>query len=537
MKTLYTIPLTFCLFLTCFALTAQEKTAFQTQYEPIYNELKAWDNVRGEWLANSIQAHAEKNPVPDRMFPENFTPFEMYKKVPLATRERIQEIANSNNRADQVEWQRVNRFVNSVSCSSASGRTYGDPHLSSFDGARYSFQTVGEFVLAKNDAGTMEVQSRQKAMSEDFSLNTAVAMNVSGDRVCLYAEDVPDGDQSTPIRLNGTPVHIGNKPYFLPNGGTISLTGGKYLIDWPTGETVVADFSRNNEMDFINITVQIIDCAKDTFTGLLGNSNNVERDDFEVGGNQTAVASIFIDKGPAGEIAEEIERERQMYLSREFAENFRITMSTTLFDYGLGLSTLSYTDRSFPKYHRSLRDINVADRDVAKRNCERAGISGRDLDGCIFDQAFVKIDPAPPVVINDRTKDVEFTNVIKPTPNTNPTPDGNIYDTGAKPETFEPETVPTADPISKPTGGTELIPDVKEEPVKPSTPKTTPDSKPKVVMPRPDVPMPKPSPAPKPLPTPKPTPKPVPVPKPAPAPKPAPTPTPVPKTGTVIKGR
>ena len=64
-------------------------------------------------------------------------------------------------------------------------RTYGDPHLVTYDGERIAFQAVGEFVLTKADDSRFEVQTRQRAVQDDFSVNTAVAMNINGDRVAM----------------------------------------------------------------------------------------------------------------------------------------------------------------------------------------------------------------------------------------------------------------------------------------------------------------------------------------------------------------
>jgi hypothetical protein len=57
--------------------------------------------------------------------------------------------------------------------------SYGDPHLITFDGYRYSFQTVGEFILAKSSDRVFEVQTRQSPVNRSLSLNSAVAMRGS----------------------------------------------------------------------------------------------------------------------------------------------------------------------------------------------------------------------------------------------------------------------------------------------------------------------------------------------------------------------
>ena len=48
--------------------------------------------------------------------------------------------------------------------------------------------------FAQSLNGQVQVQTRQRPEGEDFSLNTAVAMNVNGDRVCIYADDKPDNE-------------------------------------------------------------------------------------------------------------------------------------------------------------------------------------------------------------------------------------------------------------------------------------------------------------------------------------------------------
>ncbi|NJL85939.1 MAG: hypothetical protein HC886_08105 [Leptolyngbyaceae cyanobacterium SM1_1_3] len=81
---------------------------------------------------------------------------------------------------------------NSIS-NPVQARSYGDPHIQTYDGLHYSFQTVGEFILSKSRDSSFEVQTRQGRVRDNngLSLNTAVAMNVCGHRVAVYIED-PD---------------------------------------------------------------------------------------------------------------------------------------------------------------------------------------------------------------------------------------------------------------------------------------------------------------------------------------------------------
>ena len=148
------------------------QTQFSKDYESVRTELVTWDAVRGEWLANSFEAMVNKQSIPERTFPEDLTPEELYRMVPKQSKERIQAIVTDREnkvaeRSERDAWRRIAVLTGSNNCKPLSARSYGDPHLVSFDGASFSFQTVGEFVMAKSASGHMEVQARQRAQGDD----------------------------------------------------------------------------------------------------------------------------------------------------------------------------------------------------------------------------------------------------------------------------------------------------------------------------------------------------------------------------------
>lgn len=506
-------------------LSHAQSDRFEESYAPVKKELKSWDPVRGEWLANSIVAVANQKAIPPRNFPESITPGQMLDLVPPATLNRIDNIAEQNSRdtVDRQTWSNIRTVVSRPSCSPVGGRTYGDPHLVSYDGARYSFQTVGEFVLTKASTTQFEVQSRQKAQNDNFSLNTAIAMNVNGDRVCIYAEDLPDNDRSTPVRVNGVAQQISSTPFFLSNGGMITRSGETYIVDWPTGEAVSAKIRRGSGMDFINVSLQVFPCSDRGFTGLMGNANGIERDDYETGTEFTNMAGTSNNS-----TAVYWKKKELAYLAQQFADKHRVTMTTTLFDYPIGTSTFTFTDRSFPRVHLTMDDMDPVRRNHAKRNCEQNGVSGRDLEGCIYDQGYMSIPPSRPVVITNPTDGMVLQKVDKPVLNTNESPFDKSNKTVNKDRIViaqpipmsqapTPVLVPQKDKefkqsIDTPVKDTDPIKSepIKTEPIKTTPPKTIESPKPVVtprpkVTPRPTTPRPKPS-APKPKPMPKSTP-------------------------------
>lgn len=457
------------------SLQAQSER-FSQDFQPVRNELTKWDPIRGEWLASSLVAMAKKEPIPDRTFPEDFTPAEMLRMVPEPNRLAIQQQINENQRiatdsTGRNEWNTVSNVVGRPTCKPITGRTYGDPHLASFDGATYSFQTVGEFVLAKSVSQNLEIQTRQQAQTDDFSLNTAVAMNVAGDRVAIYANEKPDNNSNTALRVNGAPVNITRNTYFLPHGGTIRYTSNSYIITWPTGETANAQIRNSSRMNFINVTVQVYPCAQQDLQGLLGNANGQERDDFETrtAGNRPAYMAFSSFGGEQMQRASnEMEKEYLAFLARDYARDFRVTTNTSLFDYGFGQSTLSYTDESFPRVHRTVGDLSNDRQDAARRNCEEQGVRGAELKGCIFDNAYLEIPPSPRPTITDPTAGAVLTSVDRPMKNVNPAPIGSTA-----PVSKGDGSDGSAQPLAKPERGNieEKKPNVIGDKVEPSVSK------------------------------------------------------------------
>lgn len=516
MKTLiHVLPL---LFLSCTAF-AQDNPG-RADYARVEETLNSWDAVRGPWLSQSLSAMADNKSIPTRNFPERFTPHQMLTMVPLETRQEIQRISNDarQNRGDQAFWTDITRYVSAPNCQSSSGRTYGDPHLISYDGARNSFQTVGEFVLTKSSNGDMEVQTRQKAMGDDFSLNTAVAMNVSGDRVCLYTRDYPDGDYSTPLRLDGRPLRLDGGTYMLENGGTIKKVGNDYTVYWPSGESVTAQMRNSGNMEFMDISVNVHDCNEGQYDGLLGNANGSTRDDYSSAG----LAPVVWDNDD-----DYTNRKRQEYMAKDFAEYHRITQASSLFDYIIGMNTMTYTDRSFPRVYRDFSDINDSRMNRSRRHCEELNIDPRDMQGCIYDNAYLGIDGSPAPVTPDPVKGTVLRPVTGRLENPNPQrPDsqagsGNVPDVRETPTGSTGRTIENNDAeIRTPRPDTRVEP--RTEPRVEPRPEPTPQPR---IEPRPQpTPQPRVEPAP-------PRPNPTPAPRPNPTPPPPKTPTPAPRGG------
>ena len=441
--------------LVCSTSVLAQNTTFESQFASVRTELTNWDKVRGEWLAQSMEAMSTNGQVPDRNFPENYTPSEMYMAMPANVRNNVQGIVtNQTNSADstsRTRWNNINQFVRRPACSSVQGRTYGDPHLTSFDGANFSFQTVGEFTLVKSQSGHFNVQTRQKAEGQSVSLNSAVAMWVNGDRVCYYASTFPDGNRSTPFRVDGQAIYIENGTYFLNHGGTITATRSDYIVTWPTGERVKLDRGVFGSGDFVNVAVEIFPC-NDTYFGVLGNANGRQNDDFDVNGRMPNMnTGVFASNDPTSQA---MERQYLAFLAQDYANQWRVSQPESLFDYGFGQSTSTFTDITFPRVHQTIGDLPQSDRDRARRNCERQGLTGGALNACIYDNGYLNIAPTPEPRVPTASNGTITTPITNPVPNVNPS--GRIRSTSG----------PTVNPVGNTGNGTNPLPSRGDEPVK-----------------------------------------------------------------------
>ncbi|MDJ1180442.1 VWD domain-containing protein [Roseofilum sp. BLCC_M91] len=280
------------------------------------------------------------------------------------------------------------------------GSSYGDPHLVTFDGFRYSFQTVGEFILAKSVGGDFEVQTRQGAIpGRDVSLNTGAAMKIGRDRIAFYSKFFPDSDTSTPLRVNGRPTRISGNSLSLPGGGAIYKQGGRnYLVKWPSGEEVAIRFIQMSGSEYMNVTPHVLSSPPGQFTGLLGNLNGNPGDDL-----RTRSGNVLPSKSSYGQVRDVVTRivpipgaipvrriENAVFnqLYKNFGNSWRISQSESLFDYAPGQTTETFTDKSFPRRYKTMDMLSAQQIREAEQTCLEAGVEPDLLEGCIFDVGF-----------------------------------------------------------------------------------------------------------------------------------------------------
>ena len=249
------------------------------------------------------------------------------------------------------------------------GITNGDPHLLSFDGDRYDFQAVGEFVAMKSDSGSMEIQTRQTAYldSTEVSVNSAVAMNVDGDRVGFYA-----GSGGIAIHLNGAPATVGAGEIRLHGGGRVSridyelaaFWGGAYSVTWSDGsEASVAPFGQWGLI--LSVTLSAV--HRGHVNGLLGNFDGDSSNDLASRDGHVLPAKPSF---------------TQLY--QVFANSWRIKQDTSLFDYQTGETTDTFTNLRLPT--RPIAAADLPNHKAAMAICRANGVTDATvLDDCALD--------------------------------------------------------------------------------------------------------------------------------------------------------
>lgn len=226
--------------------------------------------------------------------------------------------------------------------------TIGDPHITTVNGRNFDFQSSGEFVLLKGI--NEEIQVRQTPFGAEVpitdpntgiaacpSLSTAVALNVSGQRITyqpnLSGEPDPKGMQ---LRIDGKLVSLTSSGINLPKGGRIIRTpaAGGVQVELPGGSTVVIT---PYFWDYYQVWYLAVDVRNARSTeGVMG-----------------AVApGNWLPALPGGDLLGALPAslsDRFNTLYYKFADAWRVDDKTSLFDYASGTSSKTFVLPGWPK--------------------------------------------------------------------------------------------------------------------------------------------------------------------------------------------
>jgi hypothetical protein len=268
------------------------------------------------------------------------------------------------------------------------GANNGDPHLTTVDGVHYDFQSAGEFVALRDGDG-MEIQTRQTPVStasavadpytgltSGVSLNSGVAARVGKHRVSFQfdpqAERPADG---LTLRIDGVVTKLSPRGMSLGPGGRVSPAAGSGIrIDFPNGTVLVVtpNWWAPQRRWYLNLDV-FHTPARMGIMGVIA---------------PRGWLPALPDGGSLG-TKPTTAHQRYVALYQKFADAWRVTDATSLFDYGSGASTATFTNPSWPPETKPyvvagetpVKPVSLA---VAQKAC--AGVTGKALKAdCVFD--------------------------------------------------------------------------------------------------------------------------------------------------------
>ena len=201
---------------------------------------------------------------------------------------------------------------------------------------------------------------RQAPWSSSTTVATVVATaaHVGSDRVVIYYERNPA------LWLDGVATDIG-AGIALTDGSTVTHAGNVYQIHWASGQALNVTVLGNH----LDVNVGLTDGDRGALVGLLGNFNKDPSDDI---------------KTRAGVVMSQPLAPAQLY--RTFADEWRISDAESLFDYGPGQSTATFTNHSFPSAPVTAQSLDPTTQASARATCTSAGITDPPLlDACTLD--------------------------------------------------------------------------------------------------------------------------------------------------------
>ncbi len=289
--------------------------------------------------------------------------------------------------ADDSTTPRYEAYTDQVTGGAAANE--GDPHMTTLDGIRYDFQSAGEFVSLRGDG--LEIQTRQTPVATSsfpgpnahtglatcVSLNTAVAAQVGPHRVSYQPniDGVPD-PSGMQLRVDGKLVTLSDAGLDIGSGGRIAnaAAGNGIEIVFPTGATLMATprWWSSQSKWYLNVNVYNTLAIEGTLGATARDSwLPALPDGTSLGPRPSALP------------------DRYVALNETFANAWRVTDATSLFDYKPGTTTADFTIPSWPLENppcvvEQMPQVQPLDLAAAQTACDAITDENRKTN-CVFD--------------------------------------------------------------------------------------------------------------------------------------------------------
>ncbi|GJM37726.1 MAG: hypothetical protein DHS20C19_10930 [Acidimicrobiales bacterium] len=253
--------------------------------------------------------------------------------------------------------------------SAKAAGTYGDVHITTFDGWSYDNQAAGEFLVFDNGTATVQMRSAPWPGSDAVSVVTAVAARVDDHEIAMH--------QDNRIWVDGVEPAIGRGETIAVGDAALLFTGAAWVIVWPDGtELRVSGGQRNvlpDAQSEFHPLMMLLTTASEDVIGMLGSPDDDGRNDWVTRSGEQLDDDIRFD----------FENFYPTYI-----DTWRVSDDESLFHYEPGESTASFTVEGFPRVHYDIADLDPAAAAHAEAACLEGGIERADmLDGCILDVA------------------------------------------------------------------------------------------------------------------------------------------------------
>jgi len=279
----------------------------------------------------------------------------------------------------------------------STGGGWGDPHLTTVDGVHYDFQSAGEFTALREDGfvvqtrqtpvptATVPITNPYTGITHCVAIYTAVAAKLGTSRVTVQPSR---GGESQPanmlVRVNGKVIELGNTPYVLHAVGDKKDAIDGTITKHPDGMFEITDafgtqlvvtsaYWDAHQVWYLNVNVYGTSAHEGTMGRLAERSWLPALPDGSSLGTKPAS-----------------EADRYQALYEKFADAWRVTDATSLFDYEQGTNTATFTRYEWPRNHpqscaiEGQTSAQAATEEVAQQACAKVVDATRKAD-CVFD--------------------------------------------------------------------------------------------------------------------------------------------------------